>query len=1676
MLELSRELIGRKSERASLAAAIDAARRGACRVTLISGPAGIGKSALVHDVAAAAQGVVFVHGKFDQHQRDIPYSTLGQAFRELLRWVLAADPASLAAWRERLGAALGTHGALVAGLVPEITLVLGELAPAVQLDPGEARDRFRLVLQAFVRACASAQQPLVLLLDDMQWADAATLALLQPLLAGDGVAGLSLMLAFRDNEVGAAHPFALLREALHRDGVDCAEVVLGPLDEAGVAAHLAATLYRSGADALQLAQLVVDKTAGNPFFVNEFVKTLVDRQLLARDCEMGGWTWSLADIGAERVTDNLVALLVERIDSLEPNTRAALIAAAALGNRFSVSQWTAMVDRPESDGRQLLAPALKLGLVMPQGSNTAGMYSFAHDRIQQAAYSLVPAPERAALHRTIGLRLLRALPAPEGALLFDIVNQLNAGLELAVEPAEGLQLALLNVAAGNHAKASIAWDSAARHYATACALYERLDAAEGLHQPADAKRAAARFRLRCDHTECEFLAGRLDQAAALFRGLLGAAPSDVERAEVYTLWNKLLQVAGDFGQALTLGIEAVALFGIVLPATDQNAAALVEAERAQLAARLALLGDVDLATLPLAEDARTRAVIALLTSLGPPSYMARPALFPLIVLKAVNLSLEHGNCEASCFAYSMYSMLLVSVFDDIDAGFRFSEMCIQLNDRLGDAKLKGTVLHIHGSHIHCWRHAYRDCFGFIERGFAACAAAGDVTMANYNGYQASWQYLFGSRRLADAAPVLDKYLAFARLSRHQSAWWTIRAQQRLLQVLQGEPVAQGQSLQLDGDGFDTEQALAALRGAGFAGGIAFVHIARLALGVIAGDFGSARVAAAAARAVIDAVPSLPIEADFVYYEALAIAASTSADTPADMAHIAAAEARLAAWAAQGPANFAHKYLLVRAERSRLAGDTLAAMRDYERAVATARDHGALHDAALGCETAARFYFAAGVDRGGVVGLRQAATWYREWGAQAKRMLLERRLLPQLHEASATLPTTDEPIDLRSVMKAAQAIARETDRERLLRSLMHNVMQLAGAQAGWLLLGGHDTMAVAVSAEVIGEHIEVRLGAPTAAPALPDSVLAFVERTREAVVLHDAAKSARFSSEAALVTRRVRSLMCLPVQQAADGPGLLYLENNLAAGAFTPERVLSLELLAGQIAIALDNARLVEELTDSVLRTNLAASAARLLMWTLSADLDLRWGEGSADHAPIDQALEGLHADDRLRVRGQLLDALRQGTELDIEYRFVRPRDGAPRTMIARGRASRDAEGRPLRLSGVILDVTDRRDAEAQRRLLLLEQAARAEADTASRAKDEFLATLAHELRNPLAPIVHGLALMKVTSAPNERLRDMMERQARQLVRLVDDLLEVSRLTHGKLVLQRSRVRLRDVLDQALDAAQPALQARRHVLALTHCPDDLEIDADAARLAQVIGNLLDNACKYCPEGGRIELEVTRQYGQALIRVADNGSGIEAELLPRVFDLFAQARHGDARGLGIGLSLVQRLVQMHGGSVSAHSAGPGRGSEFVVRLPLAAVADSTDAPAEPVHPRPAAAGRRVLVVDDNRDAADSLGALLGCMGSEARIAYDGPGALDAVHHWQPEVVLLDLGMPGMDGYEVARRIRASWKDETIRLIALTGWGQQQDRERTREAGFDHHLVKPVEMAALQALLAPGQLSAQ
>jgi PAS domain S-box-containing protein len=568
----------------------------------------------------------------------------------------------------------------------------------------------------------------------------------------------------------------------------------------------------------------------------------------------------------------------------------------------------------------------------------------------------------------------------------------------------------------------------------------------------------------------------------------------------------------------------------------------------------------------------------------------------------------------------------------------------------------------------------------------------------------------------------------------------------------------------------------------------------------------------------------------------------------------------------------------------------------------------------------------------------------------------------------------------------------------------------------------------------------------------------------------------------------RSLIVAPMAIKGRVIGSLAVVRWREHDPYDAEDRLLVEGLAARAAGAIEKTRLYEEVLRSQRLFEGIADASPDMLYLF----DVRRGrsvyvsravERVLGYTPRDMAALGenfvvrlVHPDDRARLEAEnrRFAVLADGELVEHAYR-MRHADGSWRWVRSRDRIfSRGPGGDPELILGVTRDVTGHVRAERERdELLEREQQARREAETASRAKDEFLAMLGHELRNPLSPILTALELMRRRDpGALERERTLIERQVQHVVRLVDDLLDVSRITRGKVQLRRDPVEIGEVVAAAIEMASPLLEAQRHTVDVDVPRRGLLVDGDAARLAQVVSNLLTNAAKYTQPGGHIDVTAAREGGDAVVRVRDSGIGIAPELLPRVFDLFVQSERALDRsqgGLGLGLTIVKTLTEMHGGRVAAESEGHGRGSTFIIRLPALAGAALTPVPAgvAPRLRRRAGRGHRVLVVDDNQDAADALVEALGASGHQALVAYDGPSALDAAARVHPEVAFLDIGLPVMDGYELARRLR-ELLGPGVKLVAVTGYGQDKDRALSRAAGFDEHLVKPVDLSFLEKVL--------
>ena len=1590
--QLPQKLYGREPQLARLIETFEqVASTGGPHLTLVRGYPGIGKSSLLRELQkpVAARRGFFVSGKFDQYKRGIPYATLTEAFRQLVQRLLGAPDEQLLSWKHTLHQALEPNGRLITDVIPEVELILGEQPTVPELGPTESLNRFHLTFRKFVQVFAGPEHPLVMFLDDMQWADSATLDLMEDILTGAGVRYVNLLLAYRDTEVDSTHPFQLTLDRLREAGASVTDIALGPLTLEDVTQLVSDTLHRSRADAEPLARLLLAKTEGNPFFVTELLKSLHHQGLLALDPEAHRWTWEQSRIEATPIAENVVELMLGRMRRMAPATQRVLQLAAAIGNRFDLKTLAIVGEKTEAEMLVDLGESVAERLILPLGEqqlvgSVVRPYRFLHDRIQQTAYSLIDETERKALHLRIGRLLFESTP-PESLEehVFDLVSQLNQGLDLVDDPEERTHIAGINHLAGRKARASTAYAPALRHFAQATELLtpESWDAHYDLA-----------FEALLGRGECAYLVGQFTEAEHSFTSLLEHCRSELDRARVYTLWLRLYQISGRFREGVTLGTRALALLGICLPEAPDDIARSIEAERREVEALLGGRPISELVDLPLMRDPTARAILDLLVAMGPITYLGRPELFPLVPLKGVSLSLRSGNTGESCFAYSMYAMFLVSGLGDIAAGYAFSEMSLRLNEKLDDARLRGVVLHIHANHINVFKNPYTTSLPFVDRALRACVDAGDFIHSNYAAFQAVWLLFERGMQLDELRRASDKYLAFASQSRNEAVHQTIRLEQQFFAALQGTTRGPG----LFGDeSFDEERALATIEAAGVSIGALFHQVASLATHFIHGRAREAlRGVNEAGQARLEAGTALPVDVSFHFYRGLALAAAYAeapeSERPAMLEALSRYERKLGSWAASCPANFLARHTLLSAERARLAGEESQALRLYEQALRGAQDAGALHDEAVVLELQARFLEAAGMSSLASPCLVKARDAYARWGATGKVRQLEQQR-PELFSgphsfssASSTFRAQPEQLALMAAIKASQTLSSEIVFPRLTQTLMRLVLEHAGAQRGCLLLITERGLEVHSEDSVTGEE---------PGRAYPESVVQFVRRTSERLVLEDATTSNRFLEDPYLTRERPRSVLCMPITRHGKLLGLLYLENKLVPGAFTAERLLVLDLLVAQTAISLENARLyteaqetrrareeatrmahlqsvtaaltsaltVEQVADVVIsrmRDFIQASSA--IMSLLSKDgreLHLVSSRGSPPAAV--ERLRVLSLDEEL----PLVAAARTGQPVWLEGRNdITSTYPKLHTLASPGEDTQAGVSLPLLFEGKVIGAIGFRLTRPQRfevlerehlltlahvcaqaieraRLYESERAARARAEVAReqltrtvRFNELFAGVLGHDLRNPLSAIMVSaqLVLRKDESDTFAKPMRRILASGDRMARMIEQLLDFTRARiGGGIALNLQPVDLAALCAQAtaeLDEAHPQWRFR------LDSTGDVMGQWDRDRLLQVISNLAGNAVKHGSPEEPLSIRVDGGAADTVLLEVRNKGTVPPELLPVLFDPFrgSQRKRDKSDGLGLGLYITQQIILAHGGTIEVHSTER-EGTRFSVQLP-------------------------------------------------------------------------------------------------------------------------------------------------
>jgi PAS domain S-box-containing protein len=1542
-LFIPEKLYGREREVENLLSAFDrVVKSGTTELVLVSGYSGVGKSSVVnelHKVLVPPRGL-FASGKFDQYKRDIPYSTLAQAFQSLVRPLLSKSDTELSDWRDALAEALGPNGRLVVDLVPELKLIIGEQPPVPELPPQNAQRRFQLVLRRFIGVFARQEHPLALFLDDLQWLDAATLELLEDLLTRSDLRHLVLIGAYRDNEVDAAHPLMRSLEAIKTGGGKVTEITLAPLAREHLGQLIADAVRCELEHAAPLAQLVHEKTGGNPFFAIQFISSLAEEDLLRFDNDAARWCWDLGRIHAKGYTDNVVDLMVGKLSRLPEETQNALQLLACLGNIAETAILSVVLGTAEEQVHAVLWAAVHQELV----EHLAGAYRFPHDRIQEAAYSLIPNERRGGMHLRIGRLLVTHIPREKHEeVIFDIANQLNRGVALITLRDEREQLAELNVMAGKRAKASTAYASALTYLAAGAALLAE-DSWERRHELI--------FELELHRAECEYLTSAVTQAEKRLAAMSTQVTTTVERASVACLRVDVYSTLDQASRAIAVGLDYLRHLGIDWSPHPTEDEARREYDRiwSQLDSR-AIEGLVDL---PLMSDPASLATLDVLTKLGPSAYWTDPNLRSLIMCRAVNLSIEGGNSDGSCFAYVILGLLAGPYFGDYQAGLRFGRLGYELVEQRGLKRFQVRTYMNYAYLVMLWTRHAQEGRDLVRRASETAIQIGDPTYAAYCYSHLNTHLLAMGDQLGAVQAEVERGLAFAQNMRFGFAIDCIAGQLGLVKTLRGLTPKFGcfddeqfNELQLE-HRFSANPDLALAEG--------WYRIRKLQACFFAADYAGALEASERARQLLWTLVSQFEAAEYHFYGALSQAASCEfAAAEQRQKHVDALVAhhrQLEVWARVCPENFENRATLVGAEIARIEDRVLAAEQLYEKAIRSARANGFVHNEALAYELAARFYAARGFDEFARVFLRNARDGYLRWGADGKVRQLD-QLYPRLGKeepapgATTTIGAPVERLDLATVLKVSQAVSSEIVLDKLLDTLLRTALEHAGAERGLLILSHGPEHRIAAEATISGHTVTVKLHdeAVTAA-ALPELVLHYVFRTHEAVILDDAAAQNPFSADSYIRQHQARSILCLPLISQANLIGVLYLENNLTPGVVASDRIAVLKLLASQAAIAFENTHLYHDLAEreAKIRRLVDANIIGIIIWELGGRI-LEANDAFLRMVGYDR--EDLNAA-RLRwtdltppewldrqERRWIPELKMSGTVQPFEKEYLR-KDGS-RVPVLIGEASLEESGN--RGVSFVLDLTERKRVEAEaRKNERRYHEVQMELAHANRlaTTGQLTASIAHEVNQPIAATVTNAqaALRWLGHRPPD-----LEEVRQALGRIVEngnragDVIDRIRALVKKAPPRKDHLEINRAVREVLELTRGEA-ARNGVSVQTDLADGLPlIKGDRVQLQQVVLNLIMNAVEAMSgvSDGMRKLMIGTgklETDGVLVTVKDSGPGLAPVNVERVFDAFYTTK---STGLGMGLSICRSIIESHEGRLWV-SANLPRGAIFQFTVPV------------------------------------------------------------------------------------------------------------------------------------------------
>ena len=1487
-LQVSQKLYGRAREVSLL---IDAFERvsgrhgapGCSEMILIAGYSGIGKSSLVSEIhkPIARQGGYFVTGKFDQWSRNVPYASMLLAVRELVRQLLTESAAALERWKERILAAVGTSAQIIADVIPEVELIIGKQPPARPLGPAEARNRFNLTFRRFIDVFAAKERPLVLFLDDLQWADSASLDLLTELLRDDQILHLLVIGAYRNNDLGAIHPLQVLLDQigqigqLRGDNARIHEITLSPLAREHVCQLIADTLHCSLDRATPLADLLARKTHGNPFFLIQLLHDIYQQGLLSFDLRRGGWHWDMEQIEDIGITENVVEFMITKIRRLDPAIQQVLPLAACVGNVFDLHMLSLMNERSARETAEQLWPALEMGLIEPLSDDYKAMrvledlegiaigYSFLHDRVRQAAHALIPEEEQKRLHVRLGQLLLdHSSPADIEDNIFDIVAHLSRGAELIQSPERRRQAAVLNLQAAKRARDSLAYETAVQCLRTSIEWFgpDSWDTDYELT-----------LGVYTNLVELEYLTINFDRAEALAEQVLAHARGVLDKIPVYETRIQFYVSGNKMQPAIDVALEVLLMLDVTLARTPP----------ADLPSDDALLA------LPEMTDPYKLAAMRILMAAMPAAHIANPGTLPPIAFTMVGLCTLYGTSPMAAFAFALYGLIQCGVLGDIPAGYRFGKLALRLLAAFEATELESKVYALVNIFVRHWKEHARATIEPLLHGVRIGLETGDIEFAGHNAVHCCTYPLFLGQSLDTVSQEMQKYVDLSLKLEQQYPLYYIRIWRQLLLSLRDEGCDHKRMV---GASFDERTMLPSL-GENRAS-IFSLHLAKAMLLYYFGHARQAMDSARVAREYADAVAGLMSVVQHNFYQSLAILdcyrVLPAAEQIRALRTVDENQKLLLRWAEHAPENNRHKHDLVCAERDRALGSPLRAMQSYEKAIAGSRKHGFLHEEALAYELWARCLAALGHRELAQHQMTAAYRLYERWGAHAKKLdLVESH--PQLVLAeSPTLagarvehPTArgtgdSKSLDMTTVIKTSQALASEMVLGNLLQKLMGLVIEYVGAQIGVLaLVRGGDLYIEAEGSADVGA-VQVLQGTRVdASGRLPLSLVNYVMRTQERVAINDVARDRMFTHDSYILRERPQSMLCAPILRQGRLIGLFYFENNLSVGVFTPERLEVLSLLSSQVAISIENAQLYEQLED--------------YSRTLEQKVDLRTQELKEKNQQLSDSLQQIgDMQQQIIVQEKLasLGALTAGVAHEIKN--------------------------PLNFVNNFAEVS---------------------------------VELMDELRGELGGAREQHAGTGARVAIDGILRDLdrnvrkIREHGTRIDNTVRGMLSLSRGSAGK----REPTMLNELVAEYINLGYHGARAANptfNISIRTRFDKSVTmVDIVPHDIGRVLLNLISNGCYAMHERRRragdgyvpmLSVSTRRDGDFVEIRVRDNGTGIAPEVCEHIFNPFYSTKPS-GEGTGLGLSISHEIVvQEHKGAFLVDSVA-GEYTEFLIRLP-------------------------------------------------------------------------------------------------------------------------------------------------